>query len=416
MESGFLSLKESGGGKGVKEKSGGSIDVLAKLNTRVDEGTTNSSNVVTNTHGLANDTTQVIGVTPSTADGPVVSRSGDHMVDENVGQTPSNSTDNPNKGASYANLFTGESSISERFANMAYGFFLGKHAAYPVIANYFNSMEGLDAMLENGLWFICNNPLILKKWNPDVNLLKEDVGNVPVWVKLHGVPVTAFNEDGLSAIATKISTPLMLDSYTSDICTCCKVFGHVQDECPNNKVSDVVKSMKKPSQTHRGVLVGPKVGCQPTKQVCRQVSKKNNVSTSGNKKKDAEPTKEVSKSNSFDVLNLVENDVDLCTNGGTSNLTYKKANSSGSSFWNVKSSSTSTTPIDRMERLIINGTATIVDDKGKTLTRVDSSGGHDSDDKIASVDNDMANFLASKDIGYGINSLLKQWKESYENG
>ncbi|GJU42663.1 putative reverse transcriptase domain-containing protein [Tanacetum coccineum] len=36
-------------------------------------------------------------------------------------------------------------------------------------------------------------------------------------VKLHGVPVTAFSEDGLSAIATKLGTPLMLDSYTSDM-------------------------------------------------------------------------------------------------------------------------------------------------------------------------------------------------------
>ncbi|GJY39319.1 pyruvate, phosphate dikinase, chloroplastic [Tanacetum coccineum] len=66
------------------------------------------------------------------------------------------------------------------------------------------SMDGLNAMLENGLWFIRNNPLILKKWHPDVNLLKEDVGIVLVWVKLYGVPVTAFSEDSLSAIATKL--------------------------------------------------------------------------------------------------------------------------------------------------------------------------------------------------------------------
>ncbi|GKG29386.1 putative reverse transcriptase domain-containing protein, partial [Tanacetum coccineum] len=76
----------------------------------------------------------------------------------------------------------------------------------------------LDAMLEYGPCFICNNPLILKKWNPNVNFLKEDVGNIPVWVKLHSVLVTAFSEDGLSAIATKLGTPLMLDSYTSDMC------------------------------------------------------------------------------------------------------------------------------------------------------------------------------------------------------
>ncbi|GJS63104.1 hypothetical protein Tco_0677668 [Tanacetum coccineum] len=73
-------------------------------------------------------------------------------------------------------------------------------------------------MIENGHWFIHNNPLILKKWNPDVNLFKKDAGNVLLWVKLHGVPLTAFSEDGLSVINTKLGTPLMLDSYTSDMC------------------------------------------------------------------------------------------------------------------------------------------------------------------------------------------------------
>ncbi|GKB82656.1 hypothetical protein Tco_0949551 [Tanacetum coccineum] len=37
-------------------------------------------------------------------------------------------------------------------------------------------------------------------------------------VKLHGVPVTAFSKDGLSAISMKLGTPLMLDFYTSNMC------------------------------------------------------------------------------------------------------------------------------------------------------------------------------------------------------
>ncbi|GJX63385.1 retrotransposon protein, putative, ty1-copia subclass, partial [Tanacetum coccineum] len=293
--------------------------------------------------------------------------------------------------------------ISKRFANTAYGFFLGKRVAYPVVANYvrntwgnyglvksmlnsstgifsfqFSSMEGLDAMLEN-----------------------EDVGNVPVWVKLYGVPVTAFSEDGLSAIATKLGTPLMLDSYTSDMGSIRVMFvlsmnknlpdvhvvrflGHVLDECPKNKDSNVVKNIKKPGQTHRGVSVGPKMGFQPAKQVYRQVSKKNNVSTSGRKKKDVEPTIKVSKSNSFDVLNSVKNDVDLGINGGR-----------GLQVWLVKR------PI-------------LLDPRSGMWILV-VLGDHDSKDEVASVDNDMANFLASKDVGYGINSLLEQWKESYGN-
>ncbi|GKD48037.1 hypothetical protein Tco_1277013, partial [Tanacetum coccineum] len=165
------------------------------------------------------------------------------------------------------------------------------------------------------------------------------------------------------------------------------------DECPKNIDTDVVKNIKKPSQATRGVSVGPK--------------------------KDVEPTIEFSHSNPFDVLNSVKNDVDLGTNGGTSNLASKKANSSGLSFWNVESSSTSTTPIvekiDKIERLIIDGKVTLMDEEGKPLANVDSSGDHDSEDEVASVDNEMVNFMASKKVGYGNNSLLEQWKETYEN-
>ncbi|GKA87650.1 putative reverse transcriptase domain-containing protein [Tanacetum coccineum] len=65
--------------------------------------------------------------------------------------------------------------ISERFANTAYGFFLGKSSSTGLFSFQFSSMDGLDVMLENGPWFIQNNLLILKKWHPDENLLKEDV-------------------------------------------------------------------------------------------------------------------------------------------------------------------------------------------------------------------------------------------------
>nr|GEU57412.1 hypothetical protein [Tanacetum cinerariifolium] len=299
--------------------------------------------------------------------------------DVNVGQTPTSPTVNSKPGTSYVNLFTTglgrkamnfhtlftskgngvdvvvsvESirAISARFANTVYELFLGKCVAYPIFANYvrntwdkhglvksmlnsstkifsfhFSSTDGLDAMLKNGQWFIRNNPLILQKWNPDVNLLKEYMGNVPM---------------------------------------------HILDECPNNIDSNMVKNMKKPSQTPRGVLVGPKVGFKPVKQVYRQVARNNNIDTNGNNKKDAEPTIEVSNSNPFDVLNLIENDVDL-------------------------------------ERVIIEGKVILVDDEGKSLKNVNYSGNHDSEDEVASTDNDMANFLASKKDGYGNNSLLEQ--------
>ncbi|GJR11627.1 copia protein [Tanacetum coccineum] len=286
--------------------------------------------------------------------------------------------------------------ISERFTNTAYGFFLGKRMTYPVVANYvrntwgkfglvksmlnsstrlfsfqFSSTDGLNSMLKNGPWFIRNHPLILHKWNPDVDLMKEDVGNVPVWFKLHGVPITTFSEDGLSAIATNLGTLLVLDSYTSDMCLQSwgmssyarviiklrGVFGHTQEECPKVIGSGVAKNMKKPSQTSRGVLVGPKVGFKPHKEY-RPVTNKPSVSYSGNKKKGVEPSNEVSNSNPFEVLNSVDNDVEL--------------------------------------DLLMDGQAILVDEAGNPLKKVEYPGDYDSEDEIASAHNDMTRSMASE--------------------
>ncbi|GJZ70610.1 cytokinin dehydrogenase 3-like protein, partial [Tanacetum coccineum] len=392
----------------------------------------------------------------------------------------------PGNGIDVVVLVESIRTISDRFANTVYGFFLGKRVAYPVVANYvrniwgkfgllrsmfsastglfsfqFSSMDGLDAMLENGPRFIRNNPLILKKWHPDENLLKEDVSTVPVWVKLHGVPITAFNNDGLSVIATKLGTPLMLDSYTSDMCmqswgrssyarvmielradvelkdnivvaiprikgeghyicnvhveyewkpprcTSCKIFGHIHEECPKNTGVGEKKTMKKPSQPSRGIPVSSKMGYKPQKEY-RPV-KKPTASSSGNKKQGGEPTIEVSNSNPFEVLNLVDNDVES-TNGGISNLADKGTN-------NVSSSNTLIgEKINKIERKICEGKLRFVDDDENSLVPM---GIVKSDSEVEVVFDETANLriLTSgkdgSDKGYGTNSLLEQWRDSY---
>ncbi|GKB24514.1 hypothetical protein Tco_0863915 [Tanacetum coccineum] len=90
-------------------------------------------------------------------------------------------------------------------------------------------------------------------------------------------------------------------------------------------------------------------------------------SSSSNKKKGVVPTVEVSNSNPFEVLNLVDNDVELGTNRETTNLVYNGATSSGSSFMNVDNSSTHTTPIidkiRKFEELLTSGQAILVDER-----------------------------------------------------
>ncbi|GJR28575.1 cytokinin dehydrogenase 3-like protein [Tanacetum coccineum] len=267
----------------------------------------------------------------------------------------------------------------------------------------------------------------------DVNLLKEDDGNIPVWVKLHGVPMTAFSEDGLSAIATKFGTPLMLDSYTTDMCmqlwgrssyaramielradvklkdnivvdmpklvgegfymcmirveyewrpprcSSCKIFGHCLNECPKKIASDAVKNLNNTRQATRGV---------PQGDLARQV---------------------VSNSNPFDALNSIEYDDYLGTNGGI----YKSAEMGS---LNVVHGSSSNNPIidkiDKLERQIIDGKLMFVDDDENPLVHTSNV---DNESEVEVVFDETTNLLAptsskgGNDRGYVDNSLLEQW-------
>ncbi|GJV67019.1 hypothetical protein Tco_1482528 [Tanacetum coccineum] len=165
-------------------------------------------------------------------------------------------------------------------------------------------------------------------------------------------------------------------------CACCKVFRHVHEECLKNISAGATKTLKKTSQTPKGILVGLKMGFKP-KQVFQPVSKKSTANTRG-KMNNPESTKEVSKSNPFEVLTSVDNDVDLGTNEGIANSADKGTN-------NVSSSNTPINEkIDKIERQICEGKLRFGDDDGNPLVPTDRS-----------------------DKGYGTNSLLEQWRDSY---
>ncbi|GJW97093.1 hypothetical protein Tco_1495155 [Tanacetum coccineum] len=160
------------------------------------------------------------------------------------------------------------------------------------------------------------------------------------------------------------------------------------------------------------------MGFKPHKEY-QHVPKKRTANSSGNKKKGVVPTIEVSNSNPFDVLNSVDNDVEFGTNRGITNLINNEANSSGPSFMNVENSSTTNTPIidkiEKLEDLLIDGQAILVDEVDNPLKKVECPGDYDSEDEVASVDNDMARSLASESVGFGIQSLLEQCRDSYGN-
>ncbi|GJV51074.1 zinc knuckle CX2CX4HX4C containing protein [Tanacetum coccineum] len=131
--------------------------------------------------------------------------------------------------------------ISDKFANTSYGYFIGDRLAFPIVEAYiknawakygleraifhngffffkFLSHEGMVKTIEGGHWFIRCMSIFLNIWTTNTKLKREEITRVPVWVKIHNVPVVAFSEVGLSLIATKLGRPIMLDACTSDMC------------------------------------------------------------------------------------------------------------------------------------------------------------------------------------------------------
>ncbi|GJR46460.1 hypothetical protein Tco_1314563 [Tanacetum coccineum] len=166
-----------------------------------------------------------------------------------------------------------------------------------------------------------------------------------------------FSKDGLSAIATKHGTPLMLDSYKSAMST--ESWGRssfaravidlrADVELKDTIMVDVLKlvgkgfsrcnirNLKNPRQVVRGIQVGPK------------------------------------------------NDDDLGTNGGN----YKLDNKGSKSL----SSPTNTPPVIRINNLesqIQDGKLALVDDDGKPLKKVDSPVNSDSESEVEERETNM---------------------------
>ncbi|XP_022040603.1 uncharacterized protein LOC110943155 [Helianthus annuus] len=132
--------------------------------------------------------------------------------------------------------------VQKKFENVLYGYFLGDRLPFPVVDYYvknvwakygfvklmmnsdgffffkFDSKEGMLKVLENGPWLIRKVPLFLNVWGPTVSLKKEGIKSVPVWIRLHNVPLAVYTDDGLSLLASKVGIPKRLDSYTADMC------------------------------------------------------------------------------------------------------------------------------------------------------------------------------------------------------
>ncbi|GKD69680.1 hypothetical protein Tco_1323770, partial [Tanacetum coccineum] len=98
-----------------------------------------------------------------------------------------------------------------KFANSLVGFFAGKKVAFLLVKNYVTNTWSKFGFQQIMMAYSISNSRLRQGWRR--------VSKVPVWVKIHKVPVVAYSEDGLSLIASQVGKPIMLDAFTSAMCT-----------------------------------------------------------------------------------------------------------------------------------------------------------------------------------------------------
>ena len=126
----------------------------------------------------------------------------------------------------------------EEWKSTLIGYFVGKRLPYPVVNSIafklwgrvglnevlstergvflfkFDTVEQADSILDRAPWHMVNHPMVLKKWQPNLQLDKEEFKRVPVWVRLMNVPFEYWTPKGLSCVASAVGKPLYADKIT----------------------------------------------------------------------------------------------------------------------------------------------------------------------------------------------------------
>ncbi|GJT58169.1 RNA-directed DNA polymerase, eukaryota, reverse transcriptase zinc-binding domain protein [Tanacetum coccineum] len=78
--------------------------------------------------------------------------------------------------------------------------------------------EGIKEVINNGPWMVNNKPMIVQKWSIDMCIDKAEPKKLPVCVKMMNVPMEPWSVKGISALASSIGKPIIMDEVTTKMC------------------------------------------------------------------------------------------------------------------------------------------------------------------------------------------------------
>nr|GEW15058.1 RNA-directed DNA polymerase, eukaryota, reverse transcriptase zinc-binding domain protein [Tanacetum cinerariifolium] len=358
--------------------------------------------------------------------------------------------------------------VHEWLSNTVYGFLWGTRVAYPVVKNYvkntwstyglnksmmtikdmfffnFSSKDGLDAMIE----FLGRSSHARAMVKLQVDELKDtlSMGRIQSWLRRGNLDVvSSANGNSSKAFGSPNTTPLTARINNLERHVMNKKLMLVDDDDDGKPLMIMKWTSKKKEVVNYGVNSGPdtsnvmmdnvgntfgnesvNLDSSPTELFMLSTSghlldlQVVSLSTRIKKKQVGLSRQEVSNSNPFDALNLVENDDDLGTNGVNSKLAEKGADSC---VWKPPRCSACKVfghVLDDCLEQIVSDVLKNLKNPRKVVrgVQVISLVNSDSESEVEEMFNGTTCFMSStslksvSEIWYGTKSLLEQWRET----
>jgi len=161
----------------------------------------------------------------------------------------------------------------------------------------FASIGSMEAVLAEGPKHVASKLLLLQPWKEGVNYSNVNATTLPIWVKFSNVPLSYWNNDGLSYLASSIGKPISVDATTAKLeplpfaRICVEV--NAESNFPSsikvavlhdedlNYVPVTVEYQSKPSSCSTCHVFGHSLAKCPKKLVPQWVHKTNEASSSG---------------------------------------------------------------------------------------------------------------------------------------
>uniref|UniRef100_A0A803PQY4 Reverse transcriptase domain-containing protein n=1 Tax=Cannabis sativa TaxID=3483 RepID=A0A803PQY4_CANSA len=88
--------------------------------------------------------------------------------------------------------------------------------SYGVFLIIFTSIKDRDDILAGGYIFFNKKPVIMKAWDRNCNVKKEDIRTIPIWIQLEDLELKYWGQKSLFKIVGQLGKPIMVDEVTRE--------------------------------------------------------------------------------------------------------------------------------------------------------------------------------------------------------